>query len=209
MKPFTKLEAVAVPLARANVDTDQIIPALYLQKPRSDNFGAYLFHDVRHDSRGERRDDFVFNQPPYSTAQIVVAGANFGCGSSREHAVWALCDGGFRAVIAQSFGDIFFGNALKNGLLPVRLPETQVQQLMTELIEAQGARVIVNLHAQSVTFPGGLVVPFDIDPFSRHCLLEGLDEIDYTLAQQDAIEAYERRIGSEQTNQTVKVRIQR
>jgi 3-isopropylmalate/(R)-2-methylmalate dehydratase small subunit len=193
MEAFTRLDAVAVPLARGNVDTDQIVPALYLQKPRSANFGDYLFHDVRHDARGLRRSDFVLNDPVYAQARILVAGPNFGCGSSREHAVWALYDGGFRVVIAPSFGDIFHSNALKNGLLPVRLPEAVVQRMLADLIAAPGANLQVDLHAQTVSGAKFRTEPFDIDPFPRLCLLEGLDEIDYTLGQRAAIEAFERR----------------
>jgi 3-isopropylmalate/(R)-2-methylmalate dehydratase small subunit len=185
MEAFTRLDAVAAPLDRANVDTDQIVPALYLQKPRSDNFGDYLFHDVR------RSGAFVLDEPAYAHARILVAGPNFGCGSSREHAVWALHDGGFRAVIAPSFGDIFQTNALKNGLLPVRLPAPVVQRLLGALQAAPGARMQVDLQAQTVTGPGGETEPFAIDPFPRHCLLEGLDEIDYTLTQRAAIDAFE------------------
>jgi 3-isopropylmalate/(R)-2-methylmalate dehydratase small subunit len=192
MEAFTRLDAVAAPLARANVDTDQIVPGLYLQKPRSVNFADFLIHDVRRDAQGRRRDDFVLNEPAYAQARILVAGAIFGCGSSREHAVWALYDGGLRAVIAPSFGDIFFGNALKNGLLPVRLPEAVVQELLAELLANPGARVQIDLRAQTVTGPRGRVEPFPIDPFPRHCLLEGLDEIDYTLSQRTAIDAFER-----------------
>ncbi|WP_218508515.1 3-isopropylmalate dehydratase small subunit [Variovorax sp. dw_308] len=191
MEAFTQIDAVAVPLARSNVDTDQIVPALYLQKPRSDNFGDYLFHDVRRDARGTRRPDFILNDPVYDQARILVAGHNFGCGSSREHAVWALHDGGFRAVIAPSFGDIFHGNALKNGLLPVRLPEAVVLEMLADLLAAPGAHLQVDLRAQTVTGPRGRPEPFAIDPFPRHCLLEGLDEIDYTLAQGAAIETFE------------------
>jgi 3-isopropylmalate/(R)-2-methylmalate dehydratase small subunit len=191
MEAFTRLDAVAVPLDRANVDTDQIVPALYLQKPRSDNFGDYLFHDVRHDANGARRPDFVLNDRAYAQARILVAGANFGCGSSREHAVWALHDGGFRAVIAPSFGDIFHTNALKNGLLPVCLPAPVVQRLLGELQAAPGAHMQVDLLTQTVTGPSGDAEPFAIDPFPRHCLLEGLDEIDYTLTQHAAIDAFE------------------
>lgn len=193
MEAFTLLEAVAAPLARINVDTDQIVPALYLQKPRSDDFGNYLFHDVRHDAAGARRADFPLNEPVYAQARILVAGRNFGCGSSREHAVWALYDGGFRAVIAPSFGDIFQSNALKNGLLPVRLPEDVVQSMLAELQAAPGSRIRVDLEAQTVLRPGGGIEHFAVDPFPRHCLLKGLDEIDYTLAQRQRIEDFERR----------------
>jgi len=193
MQAFRQLEAVAAPLHRANIDTDQIVPALYLQKPRSDNFGNYLFHDVRRDARAERRPDFVLNAAVYADARILVAGRNFGCGSSREHAVWALHDGGFRVVIAPTFGDIFYSNSLKNGLLPVRLPEAVVESILATLMAAPGTRLCVDLEAQTVSGPQGRTESFDIDPFARHCLLEGLDEIDYTLTQEARIEDYERR----------------
>jgi len=195
MEAFTQLDAVAAPLARINIDTDQIVPALYLQKPRSDNFGDYLFCDVRHRAEGQRRGDFVLNQPVYANARILVAGRNFGCGSSREHAVWALYDGGFRAVIAPSFGDIFFSNALKNGLLPVRLPEETVHALLATLSEAPGTHLRIDLETQQVTDPQGRTHAFEIDPFPRHCLLHGIDEIDYTLAQRAHIDAFERTHG--------------
>ena len=200
MEAFTRLEAVAAPLPRANVDTDQIVPALYLQKPRSDNFGNYLFRGLRHDANGRRRDGFVLDEPAYAQARILVAGPNFGCGSSREHAVWALHDAGFRAVVAPGFGDIFFGNALKNGLLPVRLSEAVVRQMLADLRAHPGARMTVDLRAQTVTGPRGAIEPFAIDPFPRHCLLEGLDEIDYTLAQRAAIDAFERRCEGSQAS---------
>ncbi|MGC3983637.1 MAG: 3-isopropylmalate dehydratase small subunit [Pseudorhodoferax sp.] len=200
MEAFTQLDAVAAPLVRSNVDTDQIVPALYLQKPRSDNFGNYLFHDVRHDAEGRRRSDFPLNDPVFEQARILVAGRNFGCGSSREHAVWALYDGGFRAVIAPSFGDIFHSNALKNGLLPVRLPEDVVQAIQAALLAAPGGRMRVDLQAQTVAWPGGGVERFSIDPFPRLCLLQGLDEIDYTLTQRQRIEDFERRREADATH---------
>jgi 3-isopropylmalate/(R)-2-methylmalate dehydratase small subunit len=192
MEPLTRLDAVAVPLPRANVDTDQIVTALYLQKPRACDFGEFLFRDVRHDAQGARRPDFPLNQPAYEGARILVAGRNFGCGSSREHAVWALHDGGFRAVIAPSFGDIFFGNALKNGLLPVRLADAAVDALLGALQRTPGAHLQVDLVQQTVVAPDGRSAAFDIDPFARRCLLEGIDELDYTLTQTARIEAFER-----------------
>ncbi|OUM00862.1 3-isopropylmalate dehydratase small subunit [Variovorax sp. JS1663] len=192
MEAFTLLDAVAAPLPRINVDTDQIVPALYLQKPRSADFGAFLFRDVRHDAQGLRRPDFPINDAAYADARILVAGRNFGCGSSREHAVWALADGGFRAVIAPSFGDIFFSNALKNGLLPVRLAEPLVDRLLDTLQRFPGTRLCIDLAAQTVTVPDASTARFEIDAFARHCLLEGLDELDYTLRQSARIEAYER-----------------
>ena len=193
MRSFKNLEAIAAPLDRANVDTDQIVPALYLQKPRSDDFGAYLFRDIRHDAQGRPRPDFVLNNPAYAQARILVAGPNFGCGSSREHAVWALEDGGFRVVIAPSFGDIFHSNALKNGLLPVQLPAELVQEILAALLAEPGTRMLVDLETRIVTGPGKRSAAFSIDPFARHCLLEGLDEIDFTLTQRARIEAYEKR----------------
>ncbi|MBT2321830.1 3-isopropylmalate dehydratase small subunit [Variovorax paradoxus] len=192
MEAFTRLDAVAVPLARGNIDTDQIVPALYLQKPRSANFGDFLFRDVRRDAEGALRPDFPLNDPAYAGARILVAGRNFGCGSSREHAVWALSDGGFRAVIAPSFGDIFFSNAQKNGLLPVRLAEALVDGLLATLQASPGTKLCIDLAAQSVSAPDGSCARFEIDPFARHCLLEGLDELDYTLTQSARIEAFER-----------------
>jgi 3-isopropylmalate/(R)-2-methylmalate dehydratase small subunit len=187
MTPFTTLDAVAAPMESANIDTDQIVPARFIQKPRAADFGEFLFLDVRH-------PDFVLNQRPYANAQIIVAGRNFGCGSSREHAVWALVDGGIRAVIAPSFGDIFHSNSLKNGLLPVVLPAASVVALLAALRAAPGAHVRVDLVQQTVTGPDMAPMEFSIDAFSRQCLLEGLDEIAYSLGQMAGIEAFENRM---------------
>jgi 3-isopropylmalate/(R)-2-methylmalate dehydratase small subunit len=192
MEPFVRLDAVAMPIARPNVDTDQILPARYLQKPRSDNFGDYLFRDVRQDPA------FVFNRDAYRGARIVVAERNFGCGSSREHAVWALYDHGFRVAIAPSFGDIFASNAQKNGFLPIALPEPVVASLIAQLEAQPGARVAVDLPAQTVRAPDGTTHAFEIDAFAKHCLVEGLDEISYTLTLLPAIEAYESRLAKEE-----------
>jgi len=191
MEPFVRLDAVALPIARPNVDTDQIVPARYLQKPRSDNFGDYLFRDVREDPA------FVFNREAYRGARIVVAERNFGCGSSREHAVWALYDHGFRAAIAPSFGDIFASNAQKNGFLPIVLPEPAVARLLAQLDAQPGARIAVDLPAQVVRGPDGAQHAFDIDAFAKHCLVEGLDEISYTLTLLPAIEAFEARLAED------------
>jgi len=188
MEPFVRLDAVAMPVAQPNVDTDQIVPARYLQKPRSDNFGDYLFRDVRQDPA------FALNREPYRGARIVVAERNFGCGSSREHAVWALYDYGFRVAIAPSFGDIFASNAQKNGFLPVVLPEATVASLIEQLNASPGARLLVDLPQQIVRGPDGTAHPFEIDAFAKHCLIEGLDEISYTLTLLPAIEAYESRM---------------
>jgi 3-isopropylmalate/(R)-2-methylmalate dehydratase small subunit len=191
MEPFARLDAVALPIARPNVDTDQIVPARYLQKPRSDNFGDYLFRDVREDPA------FPFNRDAYRGARIVVAERNFGCGSSREHAVWALYDHGFRAAIAPSFGDIFASNAQKNGFLPIVLPEAAVARLIGQLESQPGARMAVDLPSQTVSGPDGAQYAFDIDAFAKHCLVEGLDEISYTLTLLPAIEAYEARLSKD------------
>lgn len=193
MEAFRTLEAVAAPLQAANVDTDQVIPARFIQKPRDNDFGAWLFLDVRRDADGQPRPDFVLNLPAYADARILVAGRNFGCGSSREHAVWALADAGIRAVIAPSFGDIFQGNALKNGLLPVVLPEATVAALQAGLRATPGARVRLDLLLQVVQGPGIAATGFAIDPFARWCLLEGLDEIGYTLGLAPLIAQYEER----------------
>lgn len=193
MKPFERLHAVALPIAQSNLDTDQIVPARYLQKPRADDFGRYLFRDLRYRKDGAEDPGFLLNQPAYRDARVVVAERNFGCGSSREHAVWALYDYGIRAVIAPSFGDIFHSNALKNGLLPIVLPAPVVHEAIAALVAKPGSTVEVDLEGRTVTCPDGSTHDFDIDPFSRHCLLRGLDELDYTLSQLEHIVAFERR----------------
>ena len=193
MTPFRRLDAVALPVAQANLDTDQIIPARYLQKARSDDFGRYLFHSLRYLDDGSEDPRFLLNQPAYRNASVIVGGANFACGSSREHAVWALYDYGIRAVIAPSFGDIFYANALKNGLLPVILPATAVGDALALLLAKPGRSIQVDLEAMTVAMPDGAIHDFAIDPFSRHCLLQGLDELDYTLSQLDRIAEFERR----------------
>ena len=193
MEPLQHLHAVALPLARANVDTDQIVPARYLQKPRTDNFGEYLFRDLRVRPDGTEEPNFILNQAAYRSARIVVAERNFGCGSSREQAVWALFDYGFRIAIAPSFGDIFASNALKNGFLPVVLPGPVVADLLEQLAQAPGARIAVDLPAQSIVAPDGLRHPFDVDAFAKQRLLDGQDEIDYTLSLLADIEAFEGR----------------
>jgi 3-isopropylmalate/(R)-2-methylmalate dehydratase small subunit len=187
MEPFVRLDAVALPIARPNVDTDQIVPARYLQKPRSDNFGDYLFRDVREDPA------FVFNRDAYRGARIVVAERNFGCGSSREHAVWALYDHGFRAAIAPSFGDIFASNALKNGFLPIVLPAATVARLLAALDAHPGARWPSTCLGRSYAPRRHRACVRD-RRVRKHCLLEGLDEISYTLTLLPAIEAYEARL---------------
>ena len=196
MEAYEKFEAVALPLEQANVDTDQILPARYLQKPRSAPFGEFLFRDLRFLKDGSENPHFVLNQDAYRGARVIVAGSNFACGSSREHAVWALYDYGFRAAIAPSFGDIFFSNALKNGFLPIVLPAEVVAGLIRQAQDRPGATLGIDLEAQTVSAPDGGVHRFAVDPFAKHCLLNGLDEIDYTLSQIDHIAAFERALGA-------------
>jgi 3-isopropylmalate/(R)-2-methylmalate dehydratase small subunit len=179
MEPFRRLESTALPIARDNVDTDQIVPARFLRKPRSDNFGDYLFGDTRS----------LLEDPARKSAKIVVAGRNFGCGSSREAAVWALCDYGLRAAIAPSFGDIFAGNALKNGFLPVVLAEDEVMHIMTAVSADPLHRVTIDLESQLVNGRHR----FEINAFARRCLLDGVDELGYTLGQMEHIVAFEKR----------------
>jgi 3-isopropylmalate/(R)-2-methylmalate dehydratase small subunit len=203
MEPFIRCDAVAMPIPRPNVDTDQIVPARYLQKPRSDNFGDYLFRDAQRLVDGRENPDFPVTRDAYRDARIVVAQRNFGCGSSREHAVWALYDRGFRVAIAPSFGDIFASNALKNGFLPIVLAAPVVDALLGDLARSPGARVVVDLPSQTVTTPDGAAHAFEVDAFAKHCLLEGIDEIGYTLSLLPAIEAYEARLATRQPEPNV------
>ena len=192
MKKFDTLTAVALPYPQVNVDTDQIIPARFLQKMRDNNFGEYLFRDLRFDEKGNEKPSFPLNKPELRGSQIIVAEQNFGCGSSREHAVWALSDYGFRAAIAPSFGDIFFNNSLKNGMLPIIQPAAVVAKLLEDLQKSPGAQITIDLEHQEITGPDGTKHPFEVDPFSKHCLLNGIDELEYTLSQSDQIAAFER-----------------
>jgi 3-isopropylmalate/(R)-2-methylmalate dehydratase small subunit len=193
MDPFTRLDAIAVPMPVPNVDTDQIIPARFLRKPRRDGFGQYLFHDLRFDDNGRERSEFVLNEPAYRGARILVADKNFGCGSSREHAVYALWDYGFRAVIATSYGDIFAGNCFKNAFLPVVLPAGANARLRGQVAAHPGIHLIIDLDQQDVVGPMGEHYHFEIDPYRKRCLLKGIDELEYTLGHRSEIEAFERR----------------
>ncbi len=193
MEPFSALRSRAIPLVGANIDTDRILPARFLSKPRSGGFAQYLFHDLRFREDGSEDKNFVLNNQRYKDAQVLVCEDNFGCGSSRENAVWALADYGFRVVIAPSFGDIFYANCLKNGLLPVVLKAEVVAQIRTALSPTSNASIAVDLEAQTLTGPDGEVHSFAIDAFSRHCLLNGIDELDYTLAQMNLIDEFEQR----------------
>ena len=194
MEPFTTLTAVAAPIDRDNIDTDQLLPPRFLLKRRSDPaYPTYLFRDQRFDEAGKPRPDFVLNQPPYRDARIIVANENFGGGSSREAAAIALQTYGMRCVIAASFGDIFYNNCIKNGLLPVRLPAAVTADLRAQLHAAPGTTLTVDLCEQCVIDPRAARHSFEIDGFSRHCLLEGLSAIDLTLQHRAAIDAFEQR----------------
>jgi 3-isopropylmalate/(R)-2-methylmalate dehydratase small subunit len=197
MQPWRTERSVAAPFAKSNIDTGQIIPARFLHLPRDADHGAHLFQDLRFSPDGAEVADFPLNQPAWRRARIAVCGENFGCGSSRENAVWAMHGHGFRAVIAPSFGDIFRQNGLKNGLLPVVLPAEVVGAMIAQAIADPAGEVTVNLQAQLVTAADGSQHPFEVDPFARRCLLEGVDELAYTLSLDDDIAAFERRFGRE------------
>jgi 3-isopropylmalate/(R)-2-methylmalate dehydratase small subunit len=191
MQPFTELTAIAAPLPLANVDTDKIIPARFLKTIKRSGLGKSLFAGLRYDEAGGERPEFVLNREPFRGAEILIAHENFGCGSSREHAPWALLDFGIRCVIAPSFADIFHGNCFKNGILPVVLPRSVCDQLMEDARLGANARITVDLGRQVVVRPNGEEIPFSIDPFRRHMLLNGLDEIGQTMQRTAAIDTYE------------------
>jgi len=188
MQPFSKHTGLVAPLDRANVDTDQIIPKQFLKRIERTGFGEFLFYDWRYLPDGSLNPSFVLNEPRYRGASILVADKNFGCGSSREHAPWALGEFGFRVIIAPSFADIFANNCFKNGLLPIALP---VAEIMRRVQEVEGYELTVDLETQTITDEKGLRVPFEVGSFQRYCLLEGLDDIGLTLRHEDAIKAYE------------------
>ena len=193
MEPFRSLTAVAAPLDMVNVNTDQIIPARFLRKPRSAGYGNFLFNDLRAGADGAPNPDFVLNRAPYKPARILVAGRNFGCGSSREGAVYALHDAGFRAVIAPSFGDIFFNNCAKNGVVAAVLPEDAVSDLLRQLAARPGADVTVDLAHDAVIAPDGARHGFQLEASRKHCLLEGLDDITLTLQHEREIAGFEQQ----------------
>lgn len=196
MEKFTKLEGVAAPLPLVNVDTDMIIPKQFLKTIKRTGLGINLFDEMRYTPEGEEIEDFVLNQPAYRDAKILVAGENFGCGSSREHAPWALLDFGIRAVIAPSFADIFFNNCFKNGILPIILPQEEIDQLMDDAAKGANAVLTVDLEAQEITRPDGSVLGFEVDAFKKECLLNGLDDIGLTLKKATAIDAFEKSYGA-------------
>jgi 3-isopropylmalate/(R)-2-methylmalate dehydratase small subunit len=191
MEQFTTLTAVAAPLPMQNIDTDKVIPARFLKTIKRSGLGVHLFDPLRFDSSGNERPDFILNQEPYRRAQIIIALENFGCGSSREHAPWALMDFGIRCVIAPSFGDIFHNNSFKNGLLPIRLPRAICDTLIEDTKLGGNARLTIDLERQVVVRPNGEEIHFDIDPFRKHLLLNGLDDIGQTLQHATAIDRYE------------------
>ncbi len=194
MDPFVQLEGVVAPLDAVNVDTDMIIPAVYLKSIERTGFGKNLFDRYRYNEDGSENPDFMLNQDAYRNARILVSGPNFGCGSSREHAPWALDDYGIRCVIAPSFADIFFNNCFKNGLLPLTLPEADVRRIMDKSKSNPGFRLTVDLETKQVRDADEeIVVNFQVDEFRRYCLLNGLDDIGLTLQREDAIDAYEAR----------------
>ncbi|MEX2649686.1 MAG: 3-isopropylmalate dehydratase small subunit [Alphaproteobacteria bacterium] len=193
MDKFTTHSGVAAPLPMINVDTDMIIPKQFLKTILRTGLGKNLFNDMRYRPDGAEIATFVLNQPAYRKAAILIAGENFGCGSSREHAPWALLDFGIRCVIAPSFADIFFNNCFKNGVLPVTLPKAEVEALMAQAERGANARFTVDLAAQTVTGPDGAAHRFEIEPFRKRCLLEGLDDIDLTLEKRAAIDGFEAR----------------
>lgn len=190
MDKFIKLRAVAAPLPQANIDTDMIISQNHLKTIKRTGLGKHAFGNIRYHDDGSEREDFILNQPAYRKAEILVAGENFGCGSSREHAPWALKDFGIKCIIAPSFADIFYGNCFKNGLLPIILPQDIVDQLMDDAERGANAIITIDLENQQISGPDGGSVSFEIDPYHRHCLLNGLDDIGLTLQKKDIIEEY-------------------
>jgi len=193
MEKFTKLSGVAAPLPLVNVDTDKIIPKQFLKTIKRTGLAKGLFYEMRFDESGKPKPDFVLDQSAYKDAKILVTGENFGCGSSREHAPWALLDAGIRCIIAPSFADIFYNNCFKNGILPIVLPKEQVDLLMDDAQRGANAVVTIDLEKQEITGPDGGTVHFEIDAFRKHCLLNGLDDIGLTQQKADKIESYEAR----------------
>ncbi len=196
MQKFTKLTGVAAPFPLRNVDTDMIIPKQFLKTIKRTGLGKALFYELRYDQAGNELSDFVLNKPAYRKAEILIAGENFGCGSSREHAPWALLDFGFRCVIAPDFADIFFNNCFQNGILAIKLPQEQVDKLVDDASRGANATISIDLEAQEIRGPDGGVIKFDIDPFRKHCLLNGLDNIGLTLEKEKSIKEFEQKNAS-------------
>ena len=198
MQKFNQLTGVAAPLPMINIDTDKIIPKQFLKTIERKGLGKGLFDELRRRPDGTEIAEFVLNQPQYRNAEILIAGDNFGCGSSREHAPWALLDFGIRCIIAPSFADIFYNNSFKNGILPIALPQQVVDQLMEDARKGANAKIAIDLEAQTITRPDGEVIHFDLDPFRKHCLLNGLDDIGLTMEKGQRIDSYE---GQQQASQ--------
>lgn len=192
MQPFAKHTGLVAPLDRVNVDTDQMVPKQFLKLITREGYGRFLFYDWRYLDGEKPNPDFVLNKPRYKGASILLARVNFGCGSSREHAPWAILDYGFRAIIATSYADIFYNNCFKNGILPVTLPDAQMDELFRRSEQSEGYRLTVDLETQTITDDSGLKISFELDPFRRECLLKGLDEIGQSLRFEDKIAAYEK-----------------
>ena len=197
MQPFTTLTSVAAPLKVVNVDTDMIIPKQFLKTIKRTGLGKHLFDEMRYTTDGQEVAEFVLNKPAYRGAKILVAGDNFGCGSSREHAPWALLDFGIRCVIAPSFADIFYNNCFKNGILPIRLPKEQVDLLLDDASRGANAVITIDLERQEITGPDGGKITFEVEPFRKHCLLNGLDDIGLTLQNVSSIDAYENNLAGD------------
>jgi len=193
MQKFTTLTGVAAPLPMINVDTDMIIPKQFLKTIKRSGLGKSLFFEMRYDDAGKEKSDFVLNKPAYRNAKILIAGANFGCGSSREHAPWALLDFGIRCVIAESFADIFYNNCFKNGILPITLSKEDMAKLFDDAERGANATLTVDLESQTIKGPDGGTIRFEIDPFRKHCLLNGLDDIGLTLQKAPKIDSFEAR----------------
>ncbi|MBT5074614.1 MAG: 3-isopropylmalate dehydratase small subunit [Kordiimonadaceae bacterium] len=193
MDKFTKIRAVAAPLPITNVDTDMIISQNHLRTIERTGLGKHAFSNIRYHDDGSERDDFVLNKPAYRNAEILISGENFGCGSSREHAPWALTDFGLRCIIAPSFADIFYGNCFKNGLLPIKLPQDIIDDLMEDAEQGANAIFTVDLENLEITRPDGEVVSFEIDGFRQHCLINGLDDIGLTMERSEKISAFEEK----------------
>jgi 3-isopropylmalate/(R)-2-methylmalate dehydratase small subunit len=191
MEPFRQLQSRVVPLPNENVDTDQIMPARFLKTTEKTGLGKVLFYDWRYDASGNPRSDFILNHPKIAGARVLLAGDNFGCGSSREHAPWGLSDFGFRALISTSFADIFRNNCLKNGILPVTVDRDRHQKLLRLVDEQPSAHVTIDLQSQTLSLPDNEKISFPIDPFSKKCLLEGIDELGYLLSFSDSISGFE------------------
>lgn len=197
MEKFTKVTSVAAPMPLVNIDTDMIIPKQFLKTIKRSGLGVNLFDEMRYDDDGNEIPDFVLNKPQYRASQIIVAGDNFGCGSSREHAPWALLDFGIRVVISTSFADIFYNNCFKNGILPIVLPQEDIDKLMDDANRGANAMVSVDLENQTISGPDGGEISFDVDPHRKHCLLNGLDDIGLTMEKAASIDAFESKVSAE------------